>query len=41
MPGMRTPDFSSGTTPRRDELIRKGLKTNHLRLICAIKETGR
>lgn len=28
-------------TPRRDELVRKGLKLSHLRLICALKETGR
>lgn len=27
--------------PRRDALVRKGLKIQHLRLICALKETGR
>ena len=27
-------------TPRRDELVRKGLKIAHLRLLCALKETG-
>lgn len=29
-----------GATPRRDELVRKGLKIAHLRLLCALKETG-
>ncbi|MEX0405975.1 LysR family transcriptional regulator [Aquibium sp. LZ166] len=29
-----------GIIPRRDELARKGLRLAHLRLICALKETG-
>lgn len=31
---------AGGAAPQRDELVRKGLKLSHLRLLCALKETG-
>ncbi|QDZ00429.1 LysR family transcriptional regulator [Nitratireductor mangrovi] len=37
---MDEPVQTGTTSPRRDELIRKGFKIAHLRLICALRETG-
>jgi DNA-binding transcriptional LysR family regulator len=37
---MRMQAGRQGEFPRRDELARKGLRLVHLRLICALKETG-
>ena len=35
-----TDDAVSFAVPRQDELARRGLKLSHLRLICALKDTG-